>query len=137
MRSLIVLLVLITSNCLAGESAAERFKCEIAKKYGLETDVKLPDGLVAVGMARNAVVEPCYSDEWQKTIGVLLQKALIVGKAPVLIILQRSPSEGIDVMRCKVVCQMIGVNVVVEDVSSSPTLPPKQAPKEAHAPWPQ
>lgn len=109
MRQIILLLTICTTT-LAGEREEV---AAIARTYGLEAEVPLPDNSRVDLLHRTYAIEADWSDKWAEGIGQALYYAIATDRHPGVLLLRKADTSdeafSAHVQRCKKVCVKHGI----------------------------
>lgn len=114
MKYLFILLFLIPLP-VGGEFASEVENAAIiADKHGWETEVVMDDGSRCDILNDTHAIEVEWATKWKEAPAQAVLYSIFTGKKPKVILLVKSKTkEKIYILRCKLVCQELGIEMEV------------------------
>lgn len=123
--------IVAASSLLA--KADELSECRrLAPKYAAQVEVVMPDGSRCDLLTETEAIEVDWAhSKWKEAPAQAVLYAIWTGKKPaVLLLVKDAERDKADLLRCKLVCERLGIRMYVE--ASSPAASP--APAEPPAP---
>lgn len=103
--------------CVGGEFLGEIEQSRIlAERYGCDREVVLEDGSRADLVSRDYAVEVEWCEKWKEAPAQAVLYSVWTGKKPAVILLAGkgdAASEKVSILRCKLVCERMGVKLAV------------------------
>ena len=88
----------------------------LAEEYGCECEVVLEDGSRADLVSRDYAVEVEWCEKWKEAPAQAVLYSVWTGKKPAVILLAGkgdAAAEKVSILRCKLVCERLGVKLAV------------------------
>lgn len=112
------LIALVMATAAAGDELAECRR--LAPKYSAEAEVLLPDGSRCDLLSSEYAIEVDWAaSKWKESIGQAVLYAIWMDRKPaVLLLVKDAEREKVDLLRCRLVCERLGVKMFVERAAS-------------------
>lgn len=108
---------LLLAVCFGGEFLGEVEQSRIlAERYGCAREVVLADGSRVDLVSRDYAVEVEWCEKWKEAPSQAVLYSVWTGKKPAVILLVgkgEASSEKMSILRCKLVCERMGVRLAV------------------------
>lgn len=90
----------------------------IAEKYGYQNEVQLPDGTRVDLITPTHAVEVEWADKWKEAPGQAIYYSVWTNKKPGIILLIKDKTQDkLNIIRCKIVCEAVGIDLVILNAS--------------------
>ncbi len=115
----IAFLCLLPASLLADELSECR---RLAPKYGAKTEVLLPDNSRCDLVTEEYAIEVDWASvKWKEAPAQAVLYSIWTGKKPaVLLLVKDYEKEKVDLLRCRLVCERLGIKMYVEKAEGSP-----------------
>ena len=115
MLKILVLLILLTPLQADDEFSSEvENSAIIADKNGWETEVIMDDGSRCDILNETHAIEVEWATKWKEAPAQAVLYGIFTGKKPKVILLTKSKTkEKVYILRCKLVCQELGIGMEV------------------------
>jgi hypothetical protein len=110
------LLVTLLSLSLGDELSECR---RLAPKYAAKVEEVMPDGSRCDLLSAEYAIEVDWAkDKWKEAVGQAVLYAIWTDRKPaVLLLVKDAEREKVDLLRCRLVCERLGIKMFVEKVT--------------------
>lgn len=93
----------------------------LAPKYRAITEAMMPDGSRCDLLSDEYATEVDWVGKWRESIGQATLYSIWTGKKPaVLLLVKDAEKDKIDLLRCRLVCERLQIEMFVEKVEAAP-----------------
>lgn len=118
----VVIISILCGFAFADDRAVESEKLAvIARRLNMDSEVLMPDGTRCDLVSDTHAIELEWSDNWMEAPGQAVLYSIWTGKKPAVYLLARGEYK-LDVLRCKLVCERLGIKLRVLDLRTLPLL---------------